>query len=451
MSNLLSSLISSAGAFQAYDRAINVIQNNVANSSTPGYAKLRQSLSPLMLDTERGFPGGVLADEVVSYRDLYAEKAVRAENESAGFWSRRAESLATLESSFPVSGDTGVSAALSDLYEAFSDLAVYPNSSVTRQSVLKTAGSLAAEFNQTAANLGAATTSTWQQVHDTVSKVNDLAAQIRDINQQIRNNYASATSSGIDTQLNTALENLSALADITTVEQGDGTVTVLLGGQVPLVIGATQYEVSANTSDGKAVVLDSQGNDVTDGIESGKLGASLKIANETIPSYQSDLNRLAEAFADRINTILAEGVDSYGNTPTRNLFTYSTDRPAASLAVNDLEPEELAAASADSPGGNGNALTLAALVNSDEIDGLTFTEFYGQIAARVGSDSSQAQENESVHTDLLAQAETQREEAQGVSLDEEAANLILFQRAYEATAKMVQVLDEMTQTVIEMI
>lgn len=450
MNNIFSSLITSAGAFQAFDRSISVIQNNVTNSTTPGYAKLRQSLTSLKFDTVLGYPGGILAGEVLTYRDLYAEKEVRSQNEAFAFWSQRASSLNDLETQFPVS-DSGIPAAMSDLYEAFSDLTVSPNSTVTRQAVLDAAGKVATEFNQAATGLNNALVDTNRQIKNTVNAINSLVSRIRGINEEIQSNFSNATSSGLDSQLNSALEELSAMADISTVEQDDGSVTVLLGGQVPLVIGSSQYEISADTSAGSAAIIDAQGNDVTERIDGGKLGALLEVANETIPSYQSELNRLAEAFADRVNLTLAEGIDSYGLTPTKNLFTYSSDQPAASLAVGDLLPEEIAAASPDAINGNGNALALAALVDYKELDGLTFTEFYGRIAGQVGTDSAKAQDNKTLYTDLLAQAEAERETIQGVSLDEEAATLIMFQRAYEATARVIQALDEMTQTIIQMV
>jgi flagellar hook-associated protein FlgK len=78
MSNLLSSLIASAGALSAYDQVLQVTQNNVANASTPGFVKHRQALLAMPFDPAGGLIGGLRAGEVLSARSAYADQAVRS-------------------------------------------------------------------------------------------------------------------------------------------------------------------------------------------------------------------------------------------------------------------------------------------------------------------------------------------------------------------------------------
>lgn len=450
MSNLLSTLINSAGAMQAFDRALSTVQNNVANSNTPGFAKRRQSLIAMAFEPSFGFPGGVLAGKLLNYRDVYAERSVRHEQQMLGNASQRAANLADIEPLFNVTEEGGIPTALSGLFQAFSVLSVSPNNVSARQGVLDRARSLASSFNQAAANLRSSAYNTDQQVRGAVDKINALVSQVRDINAQRRNNYETVSAAGPDAQLNTALESLSELVDYTTLEQADGTVTVLLGGQVPLVIGDHQYEISADFSSGPVRILDAQSNDISGMVQSGKLEALLELKNQTIPSYLADLDRLATVVADRVNGVLFEGVDRNGATPTKNLFTYS-DQPAVTLTVSDILPEELSAALPEAPGGNGNSLRLAALANSKEIDGFTFTEFYGGLASRLGRDLSEARDNVQLHSDLLTQSQALRHANQGVSLDEEAAHMIEFQRAYQASAQFLKVLNDLTEVVIHLV
>ncbi len=450
MSNLLSTLINSAGAMQAFDRALSTVQNNVANSNTPGFAKRRQSLIAMAFEPSFGFPGGVLAGKLLNYRDVYAERSVRHEQQMLGNASQRTANLANIEPLFNVTEEGGIPTALSGLFQAFSVLGVSPNNLSARQGVLDRARSLASSFNQAAANLRSSAYNTDQQIRGTVEKINALVSQVRDINAQRRNNYETVSAAGPDAQLNTALESLAELVDYTTLEQADGTVTVLLGGQVPLVIGDHQYQISADFSSGPVRVLDAQANDISGTVQSGRLDALLGLKNQTIPSYLADLDRLATVVADRVNGALFEGVDLNGATPTKNLFTYS-DQPAVTLAVSDILPEELSAALPEAPGGNGNSLRLAALANSKEIDGFTFTEFYGGLASRLGRDLAEARDNEELHSDLLTQAQALRHENQGVSLDEEAAHMIEFQRAYQASAQFLKVLNDLTEVVIHLV
>ena len=120
MPNLLASLLSSSGALQAYDRVLEVTQSNVANASTPGYAKQVQSLYAMPFDPEQGTTGGVRDGEVQSARDEYAEQAVRRQVTALGDADQRVNSLTAIQSGFDISGDTGIPNALNQLFQSFS-------------------------------------------------------------------------------------------------------------------------------------------------------------------------------------------------------------------------------------------------------------------------------------------------------------------------------------------
>src|SRR6266581_2165844 len=115
MSNLLATLGSSAGALHAFDQVLQVTQNNVANASTPGYAKQRLLLDAMPFDMTVGATGGVRAGQIQSARDQYAEQAVRRQNTLLGEAQQNVSSLTSLESMFDISGDSGIPKALNDL------------------------------------------------------------------------------------------------------------------------------------------------------------------------------------------------------------------------------------------------------------------------------------------------------------------------------------------------
>jgi flagellar hook-associated protein 1 FlgK len=177
----------------------------------------------------------------------------------------------------------------------------------------------------------------------------------------------------------------------------------------------------------------------------------IQMRNTTLPTYMADLNRLAAGLADGINAGLAAGVDANGNAGAP-LFSYNLASDAASsLRVTGITTAELAAATSGSPGGNGNALDLADLVSQPKLDGLSYTAFYGQLATRVGQAVDSAKANQDTHPQLLLQARSMRDDLSGVSLDEEAARLMEFQRAYEATAQMIAVLNQLTQETLNIL
>jgi flagellar hook-associated protein 1 FlgK len=177
----------------------------------------------------------------------------------------------------------------------------------------------------------------------------------------------------------------------------------------------------------------------------------LDLRNDFLPSVLADVDRLAETFADRINAQLVAGVNANGQPPAETLFTYAAGAGAAgSLMITGITTEDLAAASPDAPGGNANALALAGLGSVAQIDNFSFTQYFGQIASRVGRALSAARDDQETHAMLLSQARSIRAQTSEVSLDEEAANLIAFQRGFEASAQLVRVLDELTETVMNM-
>jgi flagellar hook-associated protein 1 FlgK len=104
---------------------------------------------------------------------------------------------------------------------------------------------------------------------------------------------------------------------------------------------------------------------------------------------------------------------------------------------------------------NGVTVSLASLSNStasaDEIGGQSFTEYFGSIAGSVGSQLSNATSNKTTQQDLLTQAQSLRQESSGIDLNEEATNVLEFQRAYQAASKLMSVIDQMVQTVINLI
>jgi flagellar hook-associated protein 1 FlgK len=89
--------------------------------------------------------------------------------------------------------------------------------------------------------------------------------------------------------------------------------------------------------------------------------------------------------------------------------------------------------------------------DADKIDGVSYSEFYGGMAASVGSQLQTAQNAQQVGQSLLAQARNQRQQMSGVSLDEEAMTLVEFQRAYEANARFITVLDQLTMDTINIL
>ena len=445
MSGISEALNAASNNIGSLERSLSVIQSNVDNASVPGYA--RQDLVGAIGSTSNA----AVVDQQSS-RNEFAETAVRQQNSLLGHFDQLTSILGSVEPNFSVSGTTGIPNAINNLFAGFSGLSTNPNDTTARQSVIDEANQLAKSFNSAAANLANIQGNARQQISSQVDTINHLASLVQVFNTTQQSNSAGASDPIVDAKLHDTLEQLSGYADVEALKQNDGSITLLLGGQTPLVVGKTQYNITADITSGPtAAILDSTGADVTSLVSGGSLSGGLEAVNQSIPSYQNSLNQLAQGIADSVNTALAAGVDTNGNAGAP-LFTYNSPTDAASsLAVTGIASGELAAASAGAPGGNGNALALSALGNSPLLNGFTFTTFYGNLSATVGRDVANATDSQSVQTQLLAQAKANRTSLSGVSLDEEAVRLVDFQRAYQATAKMVNILDQLSQDTINMI
>jgi len=473
MASLFTALGTATNSLDVLEQAIGVVQNNVTNATTPGYVTQSLNISSQRFDPAGNLWGGVTSSGVQSSRDVYAEQSVWSANQQSGYSSQLSASLNQLQRIFNVSGQSGIPGALSTLYSAFSAWSTSPSSATAQQSVITAAQGLSAAFSQTFNQAQQISSDTEKQLTSSVNKLNQDTAQIATINQEIRTSPGS--DAGLQAQLYNTLQDLSGLAPISVNMESDGTATVLLGGQSPLVQGATQnpislgYTQSANPVNAgaspSAQLLSSDGQDITSLVTQGSIGASLEFRNTTMPALlgdgqqQGSLNQLVQSVADRVNALLTGGQISAGPPAVSGvpLFNYNAAVPtgiAGSLTVApNITGSQLAAISPGPPSvANGVASELASMANpsntSNMISGFSYSQFYGNIATDIGQQASTSSNNDTANTSLLNQAESLRAQVSGVSLNEQAAKLLQFQESYQASAQMITAINTMTQSLL---
>jgi flagellar hook-associated protein 1 FlgK len=472
MGGLFGSLNSTVQALRAFDSALSVSQNNVSNSTTPGYARQVAVLQSQPFDLSGGAVGGVQFAGTLSTQDEYTNQAVRTQLSAQGYFDAQSSPLSSIQSLFDVSGQTGLTGALNSLFQSFSAWSATPNNT-TAQAVLNQAQNVAQSFQTASASLGQTTVSVNQQISSKVDQINRLTAEIQKDNIAIHNN-SSTPDAGLDANLHASLESLAQIADVTVTFAPNGSATVLLGGQTPLVIGDQQYSLSASFAPSgtptvanatpDARILDASGQDVTSQISQGSLGGLLAVRNTVLPSLQGNgqqqgaLNQLAQQIADRVNSILTSAQTSSGQ-PGVALFTYNTAGAADvahTLAISStITASTLAPADPGPPVvSNGAALQLSNLGSStaaaDQISGQTILQFLGNMATSAGQSASDATTGNDLHTQLLAQARSLQTQISGISLDAEAVQVLQLQKAYQAASKMVTVINSLADTLLNM-
>jgi flagellar hook-associated protein 1 len=474
MGSLFSALNSTSQSLEAFERAIDVTQNNVTNANSPGYAEQVPQLISQDFQSNTGVSAGGVLEETQDTRSTYADTAVQQQLSLQGMYQQLQTTLAPLQNVFDVSSSSPIPSALNQLFQSFSQWSTQPTNANYQSAVIDAAQQVGTAFQQAAVQLGQIQTSTNNDIQSTVAQINQDAASIQSYNQQVAQN--SQPNAGLSAQLENTLENLSGLANIQVISGIGGTVTVLLGGQTPLVEGmqvnaiqAVNDTASTNGNPGAAPTIsieDSSGNNITSQITSGSLAGLLSVSNNLLPSLigggqqVGGLNTLAQGLADSINNVLEQG--STTDTPPYQsgspLFTYNASTPAGiagTLAVSStITGSQLAAADTGPPFvANGAALTLAGLdaSNPGPVDGQGFTEYFSSLTSAVGNAVNNANTSATAQTQLVAQAKSLQQQVSGVSLDEEAIRLVQLQSSYQAASKVVTVIDDITQSLINMI
>jgi flagellar hook-associated protein 1 FlgK len=457
-----------------FEKALSVTQNNIGNASTPGYVKQRLLPQAMAFDPDRGLSGGVRAGPMDSSRVGYAEQNVRQRLEDLAKLEQKTSSLTAIENVLTISAETGIPGALNRLLETFSAWSLSPASGTAREGLLEQAAAVAHAFQQTAGQLVKVSQETETRIAEAADYVNTLAGRLQEYNRLRR--QGGRSDAGLDARIHSTLEELSQVVNASVLYQEDGTVTVLLGGQSLLVVGenvypvATDYIVPAQPpptfpdAAPRARVIDAGGRDITNLLTGGRLGALLDVRNDILPSLLGDaytegnLNQLAATVANQVNGVFADAVDESGQPATFRLLAYDVTNPTAAAKSLSLSPlADVSTISARDAGpppvSNGIALRLAALAGTAQaaLGGLTFTESYGSIAAVLGRQLADASGMREQQEEFVSQARAFRNEISGVSLDEEAVILLQYQRAYQATARTITVLDKLTEETINLL
>jgi len=241
------------------------------------------------------------------------------------------------------------------------------------------------------------------------------------------------------------------------LQRADGGLDVTIGNGRALVIGENDYPVTTSQTTGTHRVF-SGGVDITAEISGGTLGGVIYTRDVLLPSYVTDLDELAYEFATQVNTLHAAGVGGDGGTG-RNFFAFvpssgSAAGAAAAITVDAAvaaDTSRIAAAGAGGPvGDNTTARDIAGLRHTRVFGGTTtLVDAWGQLMYRAGRDAQAAKDEQSSRLDIVNQVEQLRDQVSGISLDEEAMQLMRFQRAYEANARFFQAVDRTLDTLMQ--
>ena len=456
MSSRFSSRTAAARALDAQRFGLDVTGQNIANVNTPGYTRRTIDMAAVPPESNRTAGRGVDVIAVRAARDMMIERRLQQEVPSERREAALADVLSVVEVALGKPGES-IDGALDRFFDAFAALSQSPSSSVARQEVLLQSESLADAFRDMAQRIALAQRDTDQQVSSAVQDVNDLSARIAKINETIgRTGEAAGGILHLQDEQAVLVRQLSEIVDVDVLQRADGGVDITIGNGRALVIGENDYALESSVVSGVAHVF-SAGVDITSEISAGKVGGLIYARDVLLPGYQASLDTLAHEFVTQVNTLHAAGVGADGGTG-RNLFTFSpaivgSAGAATAITVDPAvaaDADLLAAAGSGAPvGDNTTARDLAALRHTRVFGGsATLHDTWGQLVYRAGRDSQSARHEQGSREEIVNQVDALRDQVSGVSLDEEAVNLLKYQKAYEANARFFRAIDTTLDTLL---
>ncbi|MCW2972946.1 MAG: flagellar hook-associated protein FlgK [Thermoleophilia bacterium] len=460
----------------AQQASLDVTGQNISNLSTKGYTRQRAELSTtqpwsspsFMSQTTPGQLGtGVEVLRLERLRDKYIDDSLRGGLGRQASDQTTVDQLTQVETAFAEPGDNGISKLLSNYFTKASALstATAADQPGARQAFAEAADALAAGFRQLDTDLTNIQQQSNTRLNDDVTTINSITTNIAALNAEIKKatDHGQQPNDLLDRR-DLLMDKLSQLVNFTSTELPTGEVTITMGTTTPIALvdpaiagGATaitRTDLDTGFSNGDitsgSVFADEQLWDPA--------GAAGSAGTGTIDTLRGRLDTLVNTIVTATNTQSAAGFDLNGN-PGGNIFlaagvtaaTFGLD-PANNIRTN---PNLVAAASswngAGEPGNGANMAAIAYTMRAAAQAGLggsTIEAFYSQTVTGLGAMAATASTNLANSDVLVDMGTARRDSVSGVSLDEEMTNMLKFQHAYNASARVLTTMDDAIDTII---
>ena len=462
MGTLISAFNIASEALSADQSALNTTANNVANENTVGYSREIANFQTGDLVTLNGLgvtTDGVQALPPTSVRDRVLDQRVEQQTQVQSQSQALQTALSDLENVFGLSSSssqtsiTQLGTSLNAFFGSFTSLVSNPAQPATRQQVVSAASSLASVLNSNASQIGQISTDLSQQALAIVGNANQLITTIAHLNAQIVAAAPNADAGALEDQRQAAISQLSQYVGLDQIRTSQNGIELTTTNGGLLVAGSNAYGLTASVTTTGVQISGGLGNvNLTNGLTGGSLGGTVAALANNIPAIQNSLDNLAYSVATAVNTQNEAGLDANGN-PGGPLFTIGTTAPgsALSISVAVTDPNLVAAAATgEGSAGSTNATALANLQNAKIVGGSTATQYLASALSQLGTSAAAANSDLTVQQATLTQLTTQQNQLQGVSLDQEAANLTQYERSYEAASSLFAIINTLLANAINL-
>lgn len=445
--------------------------HNVSNKDTKGYSRQRvdfEAADPTGKGGHR-IGGGVRVGAVRRSHSDFVARRMETENANFGKYEMTSDIMQQLEGVFADDAKLGITAAVSSFFNNIRTLSSQPESVSLRAAVRESADAIVSRFHNVKGAIAEVVADADRRIEGGVTDVNSLLGRIANLNNRIMNIEADKKSFANDERdsRDLALQELSKQFGVKVATIENGGVNVFIDGVGPVVNGNEAMSFEAlRSSDGpiegavRIFLKDPTTNrmvDRTDKIKGGKLGGLVEVRDTSIVDLRQKVDQLAFGLASSVNDVHSRAFTQSGATGLN--FFAGVDSVAGAADKLKLSGDVLgdlkniaAGFNANAAGDNRALLEIANLQESKILDGgnASFTEFSAGTIGALGVEARTAYQGLDTQQGVMDQLNVLREQSSGVSLDEEAMNMLKFQKGFDASAKLIQVADSMMETVLNL-
>ena len=449
---------------------LQTVSHNIANKNTEGYSRQRleiQSSAPASMGRIQ-IGTGAKTQAITRTNNPHLEKQIQFEQMKMGFGEGKMAYLNRVETIFNEQVNKGLNHFMGEFFNAFRELSNYPESLPIRTQVKETAWNMTQDFKRINDQLKKIQDEVDNEIAGELNEVNRLAQEIADLNEKVESvEVTGAFANDHRDRRDQALKQLGEKINIKYAEVENGKVNVTAGNTIVLVSGYTAGSLTSNSTPETATKRESNSDiffqpnpqatqyKVTTQISGGKLGGMLEVRDKVINDVLGKVDRLAYSMAESINEVHQMGYDQKSR-PAGQFFKMDAEKDFSSrIELNDMIMKDVSFIAAglmpDAPADNRVANVISSLQYKPLLNGEdTLDDFYNGLVGELSVITKKSKSLFEHQAESLSQLKNIRESISGVSIDEETVKMIEYQKAFDASAKLIKTADEMLDTVINL-
>lgn len=448
--------------------ALQTASHNITNKSTEGYTRQRveTTANPAIDEGRYRLGTGAQLSAISRINNPWLEKQLEREGGQLAFIEGQTHALGRLENALNEQAVKGLNESISNFFGAFRELANNPESALPRTQVREAASALIRSFKDIQRQIDDVNMDLNKNIETAVGEANVYAKEIAQLNTKIHDIEISSKTIANDERdrRDLLVKKLSEKLDISYAEDTKtGMLNITAGNTSVLVAGTSATNILTHVDENNNTQIFNELSpggtqfDITDQFRRGSIGGALSMREGHVVELAKNLEDLAYNIASNVNQVHQEGFDRYNQTGIEFFEmpvdgSFSIDAFKVSTDIQNDVGRIAAASKAGAPGDNTVANVIQELQFRPLMEGgkYSFDDYYNSKVGEIGILNQRATSALESQKNTLDQLKNVRESVSGVSLDEEAAKMIEYQKSYEASARMIKIADEMFDTILNL-